>query len=171
MNKIFSTEPTEVEQKVYDVLEAIRADYGVIEHEPLYTAEDLNKIKEQAPGLHAKNLFLRNAKGNKYYLIVTLDEKAINLKEVRSKIGSTALSFASEQRLMNVLKLVPGSVNPFAAVNDENKVVQVFIDKDLLNGELLNFHPNVNYKTVTISLEDLKKYFEYINVELNEIEL
>ena len=171
MNKVFTTEPTEIEQKVYDILDEIGADYGVVEHEPLYTAEDLEKIKEVAPGLHAKNLFLRNAKGNKYYLIVTLDEKSVNLKEVKTKIGSTNLSFASEKRLMNVLKLVTGSVNPFALANDEERVVELYIDKELLTGELLNFHPNVNYKTVTISLDDLKKYLAHIGVTMNEIEL
>ena len=163
MEKIYTTEPTEIEQKVYDILDELGVDYGVVEHEPLYTAEDLNKIKEQAPGLHAKNLFLRNAKGNKYYLIVAEDSKPVNLKEVKKLIGSTNLSFASEDRLMKVLKLVPGSVNPFSLVNDEEKVV--------LSGELLNFHPNVNYKTVTISLDGLKKYLDHIGVTLNEIEL
>ena len=72
---------------------------------------------------------------------------------------------------MKVLKLVPGSVNPFSLVNDEEKVVELYIEKELLTGELLNFHPNVNYKTVTISLEGLKKYLDHIGVTLNEIEL
>ena len=171
MEKIYTTEPTEIEQKVYDILDELGVDYGVVEHEPLYTAEDLNKIKEQAPGLHAKNLFLRNAKGNKYYLIVAEDSKPVNLKEVKKLIGSTNLSFASEDRLMKVLKLVPGSVNPFSLVNDEEKVVELYIEKELLTGELLNFHPNVNYKTVTISLEGLEKYLDHIGVTLNEIEL
>lgn len=171
MKKIYQTEPIEIEQKIYDILDELGIDYGVIEHEPLYTAEDLNKIKEQAPGFHAKNLFLRNAKGNKYYLLVTSDEKQVNLKEVKKIIGSTNLSFASEDRLMKVLKLVPGSVNPFSLINDEDKIVELYIEKGLLTGELLNFHPNVNYKTVTISLDGLKKYLDHIEVMLNEIEL
>ena len=93
------------------------------------------------------------------------------MTDIREKIGSTRLSFGSPERLMKVLKLEPGSVNPFSLINDINKEVQFFLDKSLITDQQLNFHPNVNYKTVNISLEGLKKYLASIGVILNLIDL
>lgn len=91
--------------------------------------------------------------------------------DIRGKIGSTRLSFGSPERLMKVLKLTPGSVNPFSLINDTGKEVQFFLDKSVMTGEQLNFHPNVNHKTVNISLDGLKKYLAAIGVVVNPIEL
>ena len=148
----------ENEQKVYDKLDELGIEYSVVEHEPVFTANDLEYIKELAPGIHCKNLFLRNAKGNKYYLITAEDNAEVDIKELKDKIGSTRLSFASPERLMKVLNLTPGSVNPFSLINDTEKEVTFYLDKNVMTGENLNFHPNVNYKMVTISLDGLKKY-------------
>ncbi|MDD7182771.1 MAG: prolyl-tRNA synthetase associated domain-containing protein [Peptostreptococcus porci] len=161
----------ENEKKVYDKLDELGIEYSVLEHEPLYTAEQLNQIKDKTEGLHCKNLFLRNAKGDKYYLITTKDDAEVDLKLIKDKIGSSRLSFASPERLMKVLGLVPGSVNPFSLINDNEKEVTFFLDKNVMTGELLNFHPNVNYKMVTISLDDLKKYLDSIGVVINPVEI
>lgn len=157
----------DIEQKVYDKLDELGINYTVVEHDPLFTAEDLNSIKDRTEGLHCKNLFLRNAKGNKYYLYTCGSEATVDVKELKDKFGSTRLSFASEERLMKVLGLKTGSVNPFALANDEEKVVEFFIASDILTGEKLNFHPNTNTKTVTIAKEDLEKYLKAIGVTMN----
>ncbi|MBC2575713.1 prolyl-tRNA synthetase associated domain-containing protein [Peptostreptococcus canis] len=159
----------ENEQKVYDKLNELGIEYKVIEHKPVYTAADLEDIKDRAFGIHCKNLFLRNAKGDKYYMITVKDDADVDIKDIREKIGSTRLSFASTERLMKVLGLLPGSVNPFSLINDTEKVVTFYLDKSVMTGEDLNFHPNVNTKMVTISLEGLKKYLAHIGVTLNTI--
>lgn len=161
----------ENEQKVYDKLDELGIEYSVIEHEPVFTAAELDSIKDRTHGIHCKNLFLRNAKGNKYYLITAEDNAEVDIKDVREKIGSTRLSFASPERLMKVLNLTPGSVNPFSLINDTEKVVTFYLDKNVMNGEDLNFHPNVNHKMVTISLDGLKKYLASIGVIVNPIQL
>lgn len=161
----------ENEQQVYDKLDSLGIEYKVIEHEPLFTAEDMDKIADRAPGIQCKNLFLRNAKGNKYYLITAEHNAKVDMVDIRGKIGSTRLSFGSPERLMKVLKLTPGSVNPFSLINDTGKEVQFFLDKSVMTGEKLNFHPNVNHKTVNISLDGLKKYLAAIGVVVNPIEL
>lgn len=161
----------ENEQKIYDKLDELGIEYSVIEHEPVYTAAELESIKDRTHGIHCKNLFLRNAKGNKYYLITAEDNAEVDIKDVKEKIGSTRLSFASPERLMKVLGLTPGSVNPFSLINDTEKVVTFYLDKNVMNGEDLNFHPNVNYKMVTISLDGLKKYLASMGVTVNPIEL
>ncbi|WP_101773220.1 prolyl-tRNA synthetase associated domain-containing protein [Peptostreptococcus faecalis] len=161
----------ENEQKVYDKLDELGIKYSVIEHEPVYTAADLELIKDRAHGIHCKNLFLRNAKGDKYYLVTAKDDADIDIKELKDKIGSTRLSFASSERLMKVLGLTPGSVNPFSLLNDTEKEVTFYIDKNVLTGDDLNFHPNTNSKTVTISLDGIKKYLNGIGVIINPIDL
>ena len=161
----------ENEQQVYDKLDSLGIEYKLIEHEPLFTAEDMDKIADRAPGIQCKNLFLRNAKGNKYYLITAEHNAEIDMTDIREKLGSTRLSFGSPERLMKVLKLEPGSVNPFSLINDTNKEVQFFLDRSLITDQQLNFHPNVNYKTVNISLEGLKKYLASIGVIVNLIDL
>lgn len=161
----------ENEQKVYDKLDELGIEYSVIEHDPVFTAAELESIKDRTHGIHCKNLFLRNAKGNKYYLITAEDTAEVDIKDVRDKIGSTRLSFASPERLMKVLNLTPGSVNPFSLINDTEKQVTFYLDKNVMNGEDLNFHPNVNHKMVTISLDGLKKYLASIGIIINHIEL
>lgn len=161
----------ENEQKVYDKLDELGIEYSVIEHDPVFTAAELESIKDRTHGIHCKNLFLRNAKGNKYYLITAEDTAEVDIKDVRDKIGSTRLSFASPERLMKVLNLTPGSVNPFSLINDTEKQVTFYLDKNVMNGEDLNFHPNVNHKMVTISLDGLKKYLASIGIIINPIDL
>ena len=161
----------ENEQKVYDKLDELGIEYSVIEHDPVFTAAELESIKDRTHGIHCKNLFLRNAKGNKYYLITAEDTAEVDIKDVRDKIGSTRLSFASPERLMKVLNLTPGSVNPFSLINDTEKQVTFYLDKNVMNGEDLNFHPNVNHKMVTISLYGLKKYLASIGIIINPIKL
>lgn len=162
---------TENEQKVYDKLDELGIEYTVLEHEPVYTAQELETIKDKTEGIHCKNLFFRNAKGDKYYLVTCKDDAEVDTKDLKDKMGSTRLSFASAERLMKVLGLTPGSVNPFSLINDTNKEVTFFLDKNVMNGDKLNFHPNVNYKMVTISLDGLKKYLASIGVIINPIEL
>jgi Ala-tRNA(Pro) deacylase len=157
-NQLSPKELIENENKVYRTLDGLGVYYDVIEHEPLYTAEELVAIKDIAKGTHCKNLFLRNSKGSEYYLIVVRDDKQVDLKLLKDKIGSTRLSFASPGRLLNVLKLTPGSVNPFSLMNDEEHKVKLFVDKDILNGENLNFHPNINTKMVNLPLDGFEKF-------------
>ena len=159
------------EQQIYDKLDSLEIDYRVIEHEPLFTAEDMDKIADRAPGIQCKNLFLRNAKGNIYYLITAEHKADIDMVDIREKIGSTRLSFGSPERLMKVLQLKPGSVNPFSLINDLNKEVHFYLDKSLIGDQQLNFHPNVNHKTVNISYEGIKKYLNDIGVVINPIDL
>jgi Ala-tRNA(Pro) deacylase len=159
------------ENKVYKVLNELDIVYEVFEHEPIYTAQQLKIIKDVAKGNHCKNLFLRNSKGDKYYLVVVRDDKAVDLKDLSNQIGSSRLSFASPERLYNTLGLTPGSVNPFSIINDKNKEVQLYIDKDVLDGQNLNFHPNINTKMVNIELEGFKKFLDHMNYKAIPVEI
>ncbi|CEI73061.1 MULTISPECIES: prolyl-tRNA synthetase associated domain-containing protein [Romboutsia] len=160
-----------IETKVYKILDDLNIEYEVFEHEPIYTAEQLEIIKDVAKGNHCKNLFLKNSKGDRYYLVVVRDDKKADLKILKEQLGSTRLSFASAERLYDTLKLTPGSVNPFSIINDEEKKVTLCIDKDVLDGQNLNFHPNINTKMVNLSSEGLKKFVHSMGYDLIPVEV
>ena len=151
-------------EKVLEKLKEINIKYKLVEHTPVYTIEEMDALGEIFDNAKiCKNLFLRDQKGKRHFLIVVPEEKRVPLSEIPEKIGSTRLSFASEERLMKYLKLTPGSVTPLAVINDEENKVEVFLDEDLKKEKLLGVHPCENTSTVIITLKDLEKYIESCN--------
>ena len=109
---------------------------------------------------------MKNSNGKKHYLVVLKGDKKADLKSIKSQINSTALSFASEERLEKYLGLSKGSVTPLGIINDEEHLVNIVLDEDLKKEEIIGVHPNVNTSTVFISYNDLIKF---INSFGNEI--
>ena len=124
------------------------------QHQPLFTVEESRSYRGAIPGGHCKSLLLKDKKG-RLWLIVTLEEAKVDLKELQRKIGSARLSFASPALLDEVLGVAPGSVTPFALINDHEKRVNVVLDQAMMLQELLNYHPLVNTATTTIASADL----------------
>ena len=149
------------EQEVYDILNSLEIKYVRYEHKPIYTVNEAKELDILIPGKKCKNLFLRNGKGDINYIVILDEEKRVNLKLLAKQIGSTRLSFASEERLFKNLKLTPGSVTPFGIINDVNREVIVLIDRDLINEKLVNFHPNVNTATIGISYIDFERFIKW----------
>lgn len=162
---------TENEQKVYDVLEKIDIPYTRYEHEAVYTIEELDSQNINFDGKHCKNLFTRNRKGDIHYLIVVDGSKKVDLKKLSEQIGSTPLSFASEERLYKHLALKPGSVTPMGLINNIDKKVRVIIDKDLMDLESIGVHPNVNTATIVLSCQNLKKFLEWCKIKVQYVEI
>lgn len=127
------------------------------DHPPLHTVRDSKALRGELPGGHHKNLFLRDKK-KRCFLVVTQEDKEIDLKALRHRIGANHPSFASPERLMEYLGVEPGSVTPFALINDPEGRVHVTIDEDILNSDPLNFHPLVNTKTTAIGPDDLLRF-------------
>ena len=132
------------------------------DHAPVFTVEESRELRGRIPGGHTKNLFLRDNK--KTYFLVTVDEaRIIDLKRLRGMIGAKGgLSFASPEALAELLGVQPGSVSPFAAVNDADGRVRVFIDAALFAAHLVNCHPLVNTRTTSIAPADLVAFLEAI---------
>ena len=159
-------------ETVINKLEELKITYKEVTHTPVYTIEEMDNLGNIFEGAKiCKNLFVRDQKGKRHFLIVVPEEKRVPLAEVTTKIGSTKLSFASEERLMKYLKLTPGSVTPLAVINDEANEVEVVMDESLKNEELLGVHPCVNTATVLIKPQELERYIteagnkiKYINV-------
>ena len=139
-----------------DLLELIRGkglDFQIHNHKPLFTVEDSEKMRGEITGAHTKNLFLKNKKNNFY--LFSCDEKAVvNLKLFSKSIDAKNLSFANEFYLEKFLKIKPGSVSPFALLNDVENIVTFYLDENLIKSEIINFHPLVNTTTVSINTKE-----------------
>ena len=129
------------------------------EHPPLLTVEDSKRLRGDLPGGHCKNLFFKDKK-DRYWLVVTLEDRKVDIKALDARLGSSRLSFASPERLWQVLGVKPGSVTPFALINDREARVQVVLDSAMLKETLLNYHPLVNTRTTSIRPADLVRFIE-----------
>ncbi len=147
-------------KEVIETLERLGIEYQWLDHPAVYTVEQAREQTGHLPGVHCKNLFLRNKKGKRHYLVVMEESKRADLKELTRKLGEDNLSFASEKRLKKYLNLEPGAVSPFGLINDAERSVQVIVDSDLQNPETIYFHPNVNTATIGISGEDWNKFLQ-----------
>ena len=126
------------------------------EHIPVYNMEDLRKVSLKYPDYDGKNIFLRDDKKRNYYLITILGDKKVDLKKFKIDNGLRSLSFANEVELYNFLKLTPGSVTPLGLLNDKEKVVKFYIDKDFFKEPfIIGVHPNNNSATVWLNVNDL----------------
>ena len=149
------------EAKVIEVLEELGIAYIRHEHPPVFKVEQAEKHWTDIQGAHCKNLFLRNKKGNRHYLVVLLSAKQADLRGLNEKLREDRLSFGSPERLQKYLGLEPGSVSPFGLINDRHKEVIVIIDQDLRQASRVNFHPNVNTSTVGISAADFERFLAW----------
>ena len=139
-----------------ELLETKGLNFQVHNHEPLFTVEDSEKLRGEIDGAHTKNLFLKNKKNN--FFLFSCDENAsVDLKRFSKSIDSKNLSFASEIYLEKLLGIKPGSVSPYALMNDVENQVVFYLDETLFKSKIINFHPLINTTTITI------KTSEFIN--------
>lgn len=149
------------EEKVYKRLDELKIEYSVKTHRAVFTIDEYEQLDLNSNGDVVKNLFLRDAKGKRHFLVVLHKGKKVNLKDLRVQLDSSALSFASETRLEEHLNLTKGSVTPLGIINDSKSLVEVIFDKDLVVGDrVLGVHPNINTATVWISFNNLKRVIE-----------
>lgn len=146
-------------QQLFAKLEALGIAQRTVEHPPVFTVEEAKALRGNLPGHHIKNLFLRNKK-EEMWLVVALEDRAIDLKRLGEALGAGRLSFGSPDRLRRTLGVEPGSVTPFALVNDEARVVRLALDRGLRDGGPVNAHPLVNTMTTAIAMADLLRLFE-----------
>lgn len=148
------------EAPVYSKLAELGIAYTRHEHPPVATVEEAEVHWAGIEATHCKNLFLRNQKGNRHYLVILTHSKKADLRAVADQIGDGKLSFASPERLMKYLGLTPGSVSPLGLINDHDRGVRVVLDRDLKLATRLSFHPNINTATLTIAAHDFPRFLE-----------
>jgi len=130
-------------------LEDLGIDAKTHSHAPLMTVQDSQNLRGDIPGLHAKNLFLKDKK-QQLWLVVCEESRTVDLKQLRKRIGSAGLSFGRAELLYETLGVNPGSVTPFSIINDPAHQVRVVLDISLSEAEAVNFHPLTNTQTTTL---------------------
>ena len=151
---------TEEEQVVKARLSELGIAFERHEHPPVPTVEEAERYWAGIDATHCKNLFLRNQKGDRHYLVVLKHSKKADLRAVADQIGDGKLSFASPERLMKHLGLTPGSVSPFGLIHDRDHAVRVVLDRDLKSAERLSFHPNINTVTFVVGAADFARFLQ-----------
>jgi Ala-tRNA(Pro) deacylase len=147
-----------------DQLFAYLDDLGVahqtVQHAPVFTVEEARTLRGKIAGGHTKNLFLRDKKGA-LFLVVAPEDAAIELKSLHRLLGASGrFSFGSAELMRETLGVEPGSVTPFAVINDRAGRVTVVLDAAMMMQHTLNFHPLINTGTTTISRDGLLKFLE-----------
>lgn len=142
-------------------LETLGIAHDTFEHAPVFTVEESKQMRGDLDGAHVKNLFLRNKKGA-MWLITCLEDRPVDLKWLAGTLGAGRFSFASPQRLMKYLGVIPGAVTTFAAINDTTGSVRVALDRHLLDASRINLHPLTNAMTTTINSSDLVSFLDAV---------
>lgn len=147
------------DQQLYRKLEEMGIAFEYFEHPPAPTIEiAVQYWKDIKQTTHCKNLFFRNHKGNRHYLVIFDHRKELGIHDLEKYLKQGKLSFASEQRMQKYLGLKPGSVSPFGLINDVDHHVYLFLDKDLSAQPKISFHPNDNRASLVIRYEDFLRF-------------
>jgi Ala-tRNA(Pro) deacylase len=145
---------------LFATLDRLGIPHKTVSHRAVFTVEEGRDLHRAIPGGHTKNLFLRDKKGTPY-LVVALEDAAIELKSLHRLLGASGrFSFGSAELMRELLGVEPGSVTPFAVINDTDGKVTVVLDAAMMAHEVLNFHPLTNTGTTTIAREGLVKFLQ-----------
>ena len=145
---------------IYQFLADHDIEYERHDHPPVFTCEEAERLVPDMPAAKTKNLFLRDRKGRRHFLVVVGYEKAVDLKGLTSLLGVRKLGFASPERLKRYLGVDPGSVSVLGLVNDVSQAVEVIVDEGLWGAEAFRCHPLVNTSTLAISRNDVQRFME-----------
>jgi len=158
-------------EKLYKLFEDLEISFEYLEHPEAPTIEIAKQYWKGYDAKHCKNLFFRNHKGNRHYLVILDCDCDMDIHSIEKKLHQGKLSFASEQRMMKYLGLSPGSVTPFGLINDAEHHVYVFLDKNLQKAERLSFHPCINTASLIISKTDFIRFMDYTQNHYEWLEL
>lgn len=145
---------------LFAYLDGLGIAHSTVRHPPLFTVGESRALRGQVPGGHTKNLFLRDKKGA-LTLVVALEDAVVPLNGLHRLLGASGrFSFGSADLLLQHLGVTPGSVTPFAAINDLERRVTVVLDRAMMAHQTLNYHPLVNTMTTSIARDDLVRFLE-----------
>lgn len=147
--------------KLYAILNDLGIPFEYHEHPPAPTIEEAVKYWKDLDATHCKNIFFRNHKGNRHYLVVLDHRHPLGIHDLEKRLRQGKLSFASEQRMMKYLGVTPGSVSPYCLINDHEKHVHVFFDENLALSDKLSFHPCLNTASVIVRSSDFWRFMKW----------
>ena len=142
---------------IYEFLHSNAIDYRRVDHPPVYTCEQARELVPPLPGMEVKNLFLRDRKGQRHFLLLVGYDKPVDLKRLSAAIGVGGLSMASTERLQRLLALEPGSVTVLGVINDPGNEVEVLFDAEVWAADAICCHPLANTATLSIARDDIAR--------------
>lgn len=148
-------------EQVLQLLAELDISYDIYEHPPVPTVEEALPYWNEIDATHCKNLFFRNHKGNRHYLVILKHEQKLIIRDLEQRLKQGKISFASPRRMERYLGLSGGSVSLFGIINDNANHVHLFLDAELKSAKKISFHPNENTATVVISFESFLKFLDW----------
>jgi len=158
-------------EEVKEELAKLNISYDIVEHPAVFTTETADEYIKDKVGIRTKSLFLTDKKKRHFYLVFMDDDKRLDMNHFAEVVGEKHIKFASEASLMEKLGLKPGVVSIFGLMNNREKDVQVYFEKDIVGDVPLTFHPNDNTKTIFVQMDDLARFLKDIGFEYHVIEL
>lgn len=158
-------------KEVEKYLKDLGIEYKIVNHPPATTTEMADEYIEGHEGVRTKTMFLTNKKKNRYFLVVMDESKRLDMNSFKEDLGESNIKMASSNSLKEKMNLEPGVVSIFGLLNNKEKDIRVFIDKDIAGDSILTFHPNTNEATLFIKTEDTRKFLESLDYKLEEISL
>ena len=158
-------------QEVYEKLREMGIPFETVEHEPAVTVELADRFIEGKEGVRSKTMFLCDRKKRRFYLFVTDEFKRLDMKAVGDLIGEKGLRMGNDEGLWDKLRLAPGIVSIFGLLNNKEKDVKVYVDREIAGEETITFHPNENTATLFFSMEDMFRFLTEIGASWEVIDL
>ena len=154
---------------LYQILSEHQIEYKRYDHPAVYTVADVKRLVPPLPAAKTKNLFLRDHKGKRHFLVIVPADKRVDIKALNDLIGASRLSFGSADRLKAFLGVDPGSVTVLALVNDPDHSVELIIDESLWQEQAFQFHPLVNTSTLLITKQNLQRFLSMTGHEVRTL--
>lgn len=161
----------EAYEKVVEVLNGLDIPFDIVEHELALSTEQADSFIEGIEGVRTKTMFLTNKKKTAYYLLIMDDQKRLDMDLLKELIGANRVRMASPESLFEKMSLLAGVVSPFGLLNNAEKDIHVYFDKEIMSEKRMSFHPNTNEKTLFVDTVDLLRFLEAIGYEPHIIEL
>ena len=158
-------------ETIFEFLDFHAIHYIRADHPPVFTCAEARRLVPALAGAETKNLFLRDGKGRRHFLVSVAPEKNVDLRSLGQKLGVSGLSFASADRLKRYLNLEPGSVTLLGVINDTEYAVELIIDRDLWGSDAFLCHPLVNTSTLVMEKSELCRFFELTGHQCRILEI
>lgn len=160
-----------MKEEVFKELEKMGINYEVVNHPPALTTKEADDYIEGKEGIRSKTMFMSDKKKKNFYLLILDDTKRLDIKKIGETIGEKSLRLGNEENLKEKMNLQFGVVSPFGLLNNKEKDIKAYIDKELLKEDIITFHPNENDATIFIKMDDMFKFFDNINCKYEIIEM
>ena len=158
-------------QQVANRLQELGIPFDVVEHPPAFTTEQADSYIEGIEGVRTKSMFLTNKKKTQYYLLIMDDQKSLDMDLFKDLVSANGIRMASADSLFEKMQLPPGTVSPFGLLNNPERDIQVYFDKDIVSEDTMTFHPNTNEKTIFVATQDIFKFLTHLGYDYQILEL